>query len=74
MVRIRQKDMEAGASLGVQWLRLRLPVQRVQTQPLVRELRPQRLVAKTPDTEPKQYYNKVQKRLLKWSTSIQKKK
>ena len=43
--------MEAGASLGVQWLRLRLPVQRVQTQPLVRELRPQSLVAKTPDTE-----------------------
>ena len=45
---LKKKQVHGGTSLVVQWLRLRLPAQRVQVQSLVRELNPTGLTAKRP--------------------------
>ena len=66
-----QLNLNLGTSLMGQWVRLGLPVQRVQVYSLVKELRP-RMPCTQSNQNIKQYCNKFKKDFKKWSTSPQK--
>ena len=61
-VKIHIKILRAGISLGVQWLRFCLPMEGMQVQSMVRELRVTCQMAKIPEhKQQKQYCNKFNK-------------